>query len=575
MTGVFSAGSVIDQRYEILRLLSKGGMGEVYCARRILLGDEVAIKVIHPDWELDEKLRERFMRESRTCALLRHPNIVAILDFNIAPEGRPYLVMEYLNGPSLKEELSTTGPFSPEKARDLLLPLCGALQMAHERRIFHRDLKPANILSQRYGSEVVYKIIDFGLAAIRGSSNVQVTQPGQFFGSLAYASPEQLQGEDLDCRTDIYSLGIILFEMLAGRLPFEGPTPIALLAQHLREEPPELSNYRSGLPPRIEDVVRKALAKSPSGRWASAAEFGRALSAACEPGAGSAKQSRTGSGFLDKYELGPAMTAGRLGSRIFQGTHRALGVPVAIRILRRENRENWEAVRSRFLTEARAAQVPHPSVMQVRDFGEENDLVYVVTDLVPGCSLREYMERHSPMRLAVFSGFLLQVLDGASAVHRRGALLCGLCPEIIRVTPEENTDRVIISSGGITQAQDLLSTISDATLRGRELADRELCYIAPELLMGSPADPRADIYSIGVLAYEMATGALPFAGRTLPQLLGAALQGRPRDPRELRPDLQEAAALCILKSLARDPGQRYSSASEMRAAWPDDRRAGP
>jgi serine/threonine-protein kinase len=316
--------------------------------------------------------------------------------------------------------------------------------------------------------------------------------------------------------------------------------------------------------------VRKALAKSPSDRWSSAAEFGRALSAACDAGAGGARQVPTGSGLLDKYELGPAITGGRLGSQVFEGKHRALGLPVAIRILRRENRENWDAVRSRFLTEARAVQVQHPSVIQVRDFGEENDLVYVVTDLIPGCSLRQYLDRHVPLEWSVLSGFLVQVLDGASAVHRRGALLCGLSPEIIRVTREENTERVVISSGGITQVQDLLSTISDATLRGRELADAELCYVAPELLMGSPADARADIYSIGVLAYEMATGALPFSGRSLPQLLGAALQGRPRDPRELRPDLQEAAALCILKSLARDPAERFTSASEMRAAWPKD-----
>jgi serine/threonine protein kinase len=478
--------------------------------------------------------------------------------------------MEYLNGPSLKDELASTGPFELDRVRRFVPPLCSALQLAHDRKIFHRDLKPANLVSHRYDSgEIVYKIIDFGLAGIRESAGaVELTQAGHFLGSLTYASPEQLQGEALDWRTDIYSLGVVVYELLTGRPPFEGPGAIALLAQHLREPAPAPSTIRRDLPPGVDEVLLRALAKNPAERWPGAVEFARALGSALD----TAPVPRTGpkSGgpiVFAKYEVGAPITRGRLGSQVFEGKHRALDLPVAIRVLQCRDRKNWEAVRSRFLTEARALQVPHPSIIQVRDFGEENDMVYVVTDLIPGCSLRDYLDRCGALPWPTTVRFVEQITDAASAVHRRGALLCGMNPEIMRVTRDERGERVMVSSGGITQVQDLLSTASEGTLRGRELADRELSYIAPELLLGSPADARSDIYTIGVLAYEMATGRLPFPGRSLPELLGLVFQGQPADPREHRPDIPVIAAAFMLKALRRDPAERFTSAAEMRSAW--------
>ena len=147
---VITPGSTLDGRYEILGLLASGGMGEVYRARRVLLGDEVVIKAIRTGGREAADLRDRFLRESRLCAQLRHPNIVTILDFAIAPDGEPYLVMEYLNGPSLRDELATHGPMTPAEVRQIIEPICGALQLAHDRQIVHRDLKPANIVSHRF-----------------------------------------------------------------------------------------------------------------------------------------------------------------------------------------------------------------------------------------------------------------------------------------------------------------------------------------------------------------------------------------------------------------------------------------
>jgi serine/threonine-protein kinase len=227
---VLSPGDILDNRYEILEPLAEGGMGAVYRARRTRLGDEVAVKIIRPGGD-SRTLRERFLRESRAAAALRHPNIVSILDYSVDPEGRPFLVMELLSGPSLKQEIAAAGALGLDAVRRIVPPICAALQMAHERGVIHRDLKPANIVGHRFGSgERVYKIVDFGLAALREApEDTRLTAAHQFVGTLIYAAPEQIEGEEADARSDLYSVGAIVYEMLTGKPPFERPGVIAML----------------------------------------------------------------------------------------------------------------------------------------------------------------------------------------------------------------------------------------------------------------------------------------------------------------------------------------------------------
>ena len=205
---MFIPGRLLDGRYEIVSLLGEGGMGEVYRARRRLLGDEVAIKVMQGGRQSQvagDALRERFLRESRACAQLRHPHIVSILDFDLDEEGRPYLVMELLNGPSLRQELSVRGSLDLAATTHIVNSLAAALQLAHDRGVVHRDLKPANLVSHRFDSgEKIYKVIDFGLANIRDTTSAadetrtRLTTAREFLGTVAYASPEQLRGEPTD-----------------------------------------------------------------------------------------------------------------------------------------------------------------------------------------------------------------------------------------------------------------------------------------------------------------------------------------------------------------------------------------
>ena len=542
-------------------------MGAVYRARRTLLGDEVAIKVILRDAAVGTA-RERFLRESRIAARLRHPSIVSILDFDMPADGDPYLVMELLSGPSLRDEIELNGPMAPGAVVERLRPIAAALQLAHDRSITHRDLKPANIVGHRYETgERVYKVIDFGLAAVKEASTsaeTLLTDPNVFLGTLGYAAPEQLRGEPADARTDIYTLGVIGYEMLTGRRPFDSPNRMSLINQTLSVAPRRPGSYREELPKGVDEVVLRALAKDPAARWPSAVEFIRALEDAAGGGA-IATAAEPEHSLLTRYDLGENVGRGRLGSTVYRGTHRTLGVPVAIRILRHEDQPNWEALRARFLVEARTLQVPHPNLLHVRDFGEDDRHVYLVSDYIEGPSLRAELEQAAPLPWPRVRTLVRQMLDAADALNVRGGYIVGVNPDMIRLTSDGPKDRLVMSTAGIASVQDVLATMREQELRGAEANERELPYVAPEVLMGGRPAPSADIFTVAVLAYEMATGGLPFRAPSLPALIGQMLHARPADfPAPLA--VPPGAAAAILRALSSDPPARFESAAAFAAA---------
>jgi serine/threonine protein kinase len=559
---MLSPGQILDDRYEILALLAEGGMGAVYRARRTLLGDEVAIKIVRSD-HAGKGPRERFFRESRANAKLRHPHIVSILDFNVDDQDHPFLVMEFLNGLSVKDEIASRGRMSVAEVQAIIPPICTALQFAHDHGIVHRDLKPANIVAHEFSPEErVYKLVDFGIANLRDTDETRLTGPHEFLGTLAYAAPEQLTGGVVDARSDVYSLGAVTFEMLTGRPPFLGPDAMSLLNAHLNSPVPRISETIPDVPAWVDLVVSRAMTKSPQDRWASIADFGHALLAGDGASTTVIRSEPPAGGLLAKYDLGERIGPGRLESVVYKGTHRDLGHPVAIRLLRRDTQRNWEGARARFMREAQALQVAHPSIIQVRDFGEEPDYVYLVTDYFEGQSLRDVMSAAGPMAWARLQPLLAQLVEATRMLHRRKGLLCGVSPDIMRVTTDDEGERLLISSAGIWQAQDLLATLQDKTLRGVALADTELRYTAPELLTGRNADVRSDIFTMGVIAYEMATATLPYDGSSMPDLLGNMLRGQPADPAARQPTLPAASSAAILRALRPAQDERYATAVE-------------
>jgi serine/threonine protein kinase len=553
---VFSPGTVIDGRYEIVGPLASGGMGQVFRARRIKLGDEVALKALHPA-DLGAEAAERFLRESRACAQLRHPHIVSILDYDVDAAGRPFLVMELLSGPSLREELDLGGPFAPARALPVLAAVAAAMQLAHDHDVTHRDLKPANIVAHLFASgERVYKVIDFGLASLKLPADAtRLTLPFTFLGTLAYAAPEQLAGDTIGPAADQYALGVIAYEMLAGRRPFEAADPLTMAQQVLSGTTPPPSAVQPAVVRAADDAILRAMARRPEDRWPSVADFVAALAAAFPPTAAESDAAPPidGAGLLSRYDVGDVLGPGRLGSIVRRGTHRALGVPVAIRYLKREGQPHWDALRDRFLLEARTLQVRHKHLLQVRDFGEDASGVFVVTDLIVGASLRDVVAtgaRPWPMARRL----ILQMTDAAEALHAHGGLLTGVNPDMVRVTGAAGAEQLVLTTGGIRSLADVLATMREQQLRGQESSELELPYMAPEVLTGRPPDPRADLLTVGALAVYVVTARPPFTAASLPELIGQMLQ--PAAPLMLPAEVPPAAAQAISRCLAADPSAR-------------------
>lgn len=258
---------VLNGRYEIAQRLGGGGMAVVYKATDSYLGRPVSVKILREQLATDPDLLHRFRREAKAVASLSHPNVVSL--FDVGHEGETnYLVMEYVEGETLKKRISGQGALSPAAAVNIAVQILDALEHAHEKKVIHRDIKPHNILITSSG---LVKVTDFGIArAVDGSTLVHT---GEILGSAHYFSPEQAKGQPVDARSDLYSLGVVMFEMLTGRLPFEGDNPLSIALKHIQEEAPDARLFNGLVPPGLERIVRKALAKDPSHRYQSAAEF--------------------------------------------------------------------------------------------------------------------------------------------------------------------------------------------------------------------------------------------------------------------------------------------------------------
>jgi len=312
----------LGDRYELGEPLGRGGMAEVLEGRDLRLGRRVAVKILRPDLAKDPAFQSRFRREAQSAASLNHPNIVAVYDTGediLGDESAsvvvPYIVMEYVDGQTLRQLLASGRRLLPERALEITAGVLAALDYSHRHGIVHRDIKPANVMLTRTGD---VKVMDFGIARALADASATMTAASAVMGTAQYLSPEQARGEVVDARSDLYSTGCLLYELLTGRPPFTGDSPVSVAYQHVSENPLPPSQVDPAVPPALDALVMKSLAKSPDDRYQTAADFrsdveraiaGMPVTTAIPPAAGGMGAAGVAAGAMGGAALGAAAAA--------------------------------------------------------------------------------------------------------------------------------------------------------------------------------------------------------------------------------------------------------------------------
>jgi eukaryotic-like serine/threonine-protein kinase len=279
-------GSVLADRYEIMEVIGGGGMGLVYKARHRLMNRIVAIKMLHKHMISSKDTLKRFQLEAQAASCLSLPNILTVYDFGLTNEGQPYMVMDYLEGTSLSDLLEAEHHLAPDRAVNIFIQACAGLAHAHQKGVLHRDIKPSNIMLVQFGEQADFvKIVDFGIAKLLNQGVGELTKTGEVYGSPSYMSPEQCRGKETDARSDIYSMGCVMYRTLSGRPLFSGDDIIELLFKQV-SEPPAPFDADLNIPTELESVIFKALAKDPSDRYQNMGEYKEALEKFAEKRAG-------------------------------------------------------------------------------------------------------------------------------------------------------------------------------------------------------------------------------------------------------------------------------------------------
>lgn len=293
---------IANGKYKILQQIGRGGMGTVYKASQPTIGRMVAIKILHPKLTNRKDLVTRFSREAKALGHLSHPNTVKVFDDGVLEDGSLFIVMEFLEGKNLNQIIRSEGRLPLERGLPVLIQICGALEEAHQRGVVHRDLKPENIfLCSQGGIRDFPKVLDFGLAKLTDPEMrpgaTALTQEGMVFGTPEFMSPEQAQGKTLDARSDVYSLAVILYEALTGKLPFDSRSPMEFVKLHVQATPIRIDQRVPGLnlPAALADVMAKALEKDPDNRYQSAKAFSDALETIVPKSSGPQSQAAPGS----------------------------------------------------------------------------------------------------------------------------------------------------------------------------------------------------------------------------------------------------------------------------------------
>jgi serine/threonine protein kinase/formylglycine-generating enzyme required for sulfatase activity len=577
--------------------LGEGGMGVVYRGVRVKDGTDVALKFLRRESSADGRFQERFEREARILSALDHENILRIFGWGRLEDGTVYILMEFVDGCSLSDVLDRKGKLPLADALGIARATARALASAAKSSVIHRDVKPDNILLGRGGA---VKLADFGLAKDT-SENRKVTLTGQVIGTPAYMSPEQGLGEPADHRSDIYSLGVTLYTMLAGRRPFFGATPLEVVLQHVNTPPPDLRELAPGLPDGVYALVARMMAKKPEDRFDSVAQVADALDrllATLEGGTSTittiieqtAAEIRTAAGpgeaptrvappdatpatatpgpevIAGKYEVKAELGKGGMGA-VFLVRHRTLNQDFALKVLNPFLASD-EAFRQRFMREAKAASAfVHKHAIQIRDFGEDGPRLFMTMDYCAGRTLEAILAELGAISERRAAAIAHQMLSALKEAHAAGLIHRDLKPSNVMIEDREGKDFVRILDFGVAKlgghGEAGVSGTHPLTGPGAVMGTVE--YMSPEQAVGAKLDARSDLYSLATILFEAVSGKLPIPGEN-PQRRMFNLVTSPPDPlsRHVK-GVSKGFERLLMRNLSKDPAGRCASAEEFLA----------
>ncbi|MFL6262433.1 MAG: protein kinase domain-containing protein [Thermoanaerobaculia bacterium] len=560
-------GSTIS-RYRVLERLGGGGAGVVYKAEDIKLERLVALKFLSTYRGASEADTRRFLREARASSAVDHPNICTVYEVDETEDGRLFIAMAFCEGETLKRKIER-GPLPlPESVR-IAAQIASGLAAAHAKGIVHRDVKPANVI---VGPDGRVKIVDFGIAKLADQS--RLTRDGTAVGTAGYMAPEQIRGEEIDPRTDLWALGVVLYEMVTGRTPFPGDNDHERIRGILTREPEPMASLRSGVPPDLARIAARALAKKAGDRYSSMDAMREDLLALAgrlgapvpvetldptlreipsHPSAGSSVLGdadhlvgRT----LAHYRVLEYTGGGGMGV-VYKAEDLRLARTVALKFLPPELTRDPDA-KSRFLQEARSASVlDHPNICTIHEVGETDDgRLYLAMPYYDGETLRRRIER-SPIPIDEAVDIAEQIARGLAKAHRGGIVHRDIKPANIMVTAD-----------GVVKILDfgLAKLVGAAAITRTGSSVGTPAYMSPEQARGEDVDHRTDLWSFGIVLYELVAGRRPFRGEHDQAVLYGILNEPPKPLTQVRSETPPELEKIVEGLLAKDPGDRYPSA---------------
>ena len=553
-------GAILAGRYEIVKMLGEGGMGTVYKAKDRELDRLVALKVIRAEYANHPETIRRFKQELILARQVTHRNVIRIFDLGIADNVK-FITMDFVEGRDLSKILSESGKFRVTEAFEIVRQICSGLEAAHNEGVIHRDLKPQNIMLDAQGR--IY-LMDFGLA--RSMELVGMTRTGALIGTPTYMSPEQARGEKADVTTDIFAFGVIFYELLTGQRPYKDEPMMATLIRRTKELAVPPSQVDPSIPQSISDIVMKCLQIKTDLRYQTAEEVLRDLnlvlpaqsSASLSAGSlGAAQPFSSGSFFGPRYRIESLLGEGGMG-KVYKAEDGELRRTVALKMVRPElssDPNSMDRLKQEILL---ASRVSHKNILRIHDLGDVGGLKFISMAYVDGKDLHQIIAAEGKLPVPRAIRITRQLCLALDAAHTEGVIHRDLKPQNVLVDQE---DQVYVSDFGLAKTLEVHASMLTAA---GEVSGTPR-YMSPEQVEANTVDHRSDLYSLGLILYEMVTADLPFESDSVMQAMYQRVTQNPKNPKAVNPDLPDYLVNIIMRCLEKDPAQRYQHARDILA----------